>query len=56
MAGVIYARLVSDRLRVIWTHAVMAEQGDSEQYGGCVDQAFALRQVVEKVVEKAMVA
>ena len=54
--GKIYARIVSDRLRVVTDSVLMDEQGGFRMGRGCVDQVFAVRQVTEKVIEKGKVA
>ena len=52
MVGKIYARIVSDRLKVLINALVMDEQGGFRAGRGCIDQVFAVRQVFEKVIEK----
>ena len=48
----IYARVVCDRLRLLTDAVLMDEQGGFRVRRGCVDQIFAVRQVIEKVIEK----
>ena len=45
MVGKIYARIVSDRLKVLTNALVMDEQGAFRAGTGCIDQVFAVRQV-----------
>ena len=49
-----YARIVSDglQLRVLTDSVVMYEQCGFRAGRGCVDQVIAVRQVIEKVIEK----
>ena len=56
VVGKIYARVVCDRLRVLTDAVLMDEQGGFRVHRGCVDQIFAVRQVIEKVIEKDKVA
>ena len=52
VVGKIYARVVCDRLRVLTDAVLMDEQGGFRVRRGCVEQIFAVRQVIEKVIEK----
>ena len=52
VVGKIYARIVSDRLKVLTNALVMDEQGGFRAGRGCIDQVFAVRQVFEKVIKK----
>ena len=54
--GEIYARIVSDRLKVVTDSLLMDEQDGFRMGRGCVDQVFAVSQVIEKVIEKGKVA
>lgn len=49
-------RIVSDRLRLLTDSVIMVEQGEFMTGRGCVDQVFAVMQVIEKVTEKDKVA
>ena len=50
VVGKIYARIVSDRLKVLTNALVMDEQEGFRAGRGCIDQVFAVRQVFEKVI------
>ena len=52
MVGKIHGRLVCDRLRLLTDAVLMDEQSVFRARRGCVNQIFAVRQVIEKVVEK----
>ena len=52
VVGKTYARIVSDRLKVLTNALVMEEQGVFRAGRGYIDQVFAVRQVFEKVIEK----
>ena len=52
VVGKIYARVVCDSLRVLIDAVLMDEQGGFRARRGCVNQIFAVRQVIEKVIEK----
>ena len=52
MVGKIDARVVCDRLRLITDAVLMDEQGGFRIRRGCVEQIFAVRQVIEKVIGK----
>ena len=41
--GKIYARIVSDRVKVLMDELVMDGQGGFRAGGGCIDQVFAVR-------------
>ena len=56
MVRKIYARIVSDRLKVLTDALVMDEQGGFRAGRGCIDQVFVVRQVIEKVIKKDKVA
>lgn len=56
VVGKIYARIVSDRLRVLTDSVIMDEQGGFRASRGCVDQVFVVKQVIEKVIEKDKIA
>ena len=49
-----YVRIVSDglQLRVLTDSVVMYEQGGFRAVRQCVNQVFAVRQIIEKVIEK----
>ena len=48
----VYARIVSDGVKILMDELVMDEQGGFRAGRGCIDQVFAMRQVIEKVIEK----
>ena len=52
VVGKIYARVVCDRLRLLTDAVLMDKQGGFMVRRGCVEQIFAVRQVIEKVIEK----
>ena len=47
-----YAKVLNDRLKLMTAEKVMDEQGGFRAEKGCNDQIFAVRQVVEKTIEK----
>ena len=50
--GKVYVRIVSDRVKLLIDELVMDEQGGFRAGRGCIDQVFAVRQVIEKVIKK----
>ena len=47
-----YAKVLNDRVKLMTAEKVMDEQGGFRAEKGCHDQIFAVRQVVEKTIEK----
>ena len=52
MVGKVYARVLNDRVKLMTAEKVMDEQGGFKAGRGCIDQIFAVRQIVEKTIEK----
>ena len=52
MIGKMYARVLNDRIKLMTEGKVMDEQGGFRAGRSCNDQIFAVRQVVEKTIEK----
>ena len=50
--GKMYARVLNDRIKLMTEGKVMDEQGGFRAGRSCNDQIFAVRQVVEKTIEK----
>ena len=50
--GKIYARIVSGGVKILSDELAMDEQGGFRAGRGYIDQVFAVRQVIEKVIEK----
>jgi len=52
VVGKVYARVLNDRVKLMTAEKVMDEQGGFKAGRGCIDQIFAVRQIVEKTIEK----
>ena len=52
VVGKIYARVACGRLRLLTDAVLMDEQGGFRVRRGCVDQLFAVREVIDNVIEK----
>ena len=47
-----FARVLNDRVKDLMAGCVMDEQGGFRSGRGCIDQVFAVKQVIEKMIEK----
>jgi len=52
VVGKVFARVLNDRVKGLTEGSVMDEQGGFRSGRGCIDQVFAVKQVVEKMIEK----
>ena len=50
--GKVFARVLNERVKVLMVDKVMDEQGGFRAGRGCINQIFAVKQIVEKVVER----
>ena len=48
----VFARVLNDRVKGLTEGSVMDEQGGFRSGRGCLDQIFAVKQVIEKMIEK----
>ena len=48
----VFARVLNERVKVLAGDKVMDEQGGFRSGRGCIDQIFAVKQIVEKTIEK----
>ena len=48
----IVGKVLNERVKVLTGDKVMDEQGGFRSGRGCVDQIFAVKQIVEKTIEK----
>ena len=52
IVGKVFARVLNERVKVLTGDKVMDEQGGFRSGRGCTDQIFAVKQIVEKSIEK----
>ena len=52
IVGKVFARVLNERVKVVTVDKVMDEQGGFRTGRGCSDQIFAVKQIVEKTIEK----
>ena len=52
VVGKVFARVLNDRVKGLTEGSVMDEQGGFRSGRGCLDQIFAVKQVIEKMIEK----
>ena len=52
IVGKVFARVLNERVKVLTGDKVMDEQGGFRSGRGCIDQIFAVKQIVEKTIEK----
>ena len=52
VVGEVFARVLNDRVKGLTVGSVMDEQGGFRSGRGCLDQIFAVKQVIEKMIEK----
>ena len=52
IVGKVFARVLNERVKVMTVDKVMDEQGGFRSGRGCSDQIFAVKQIVEKTIEK----
>ena len=52
VVGKVFARVLNDRVKGLTEESVMDEQGGFRSGRGCIDQVFAVKQVIEKMIEK----
>ena len=52
IVGKVFARVLNERVKVLTGDKVMDEQGGFRLGRGCIDQIFAVKQIVEKIIEK----
>ena len=52
VVGEVFARVLNDRVKGLTEGSVMDEQGGFRSGRGCLDQIFAVKQVIEKMIEK----
>ena len=52
IVGKVFARVLNERVKVMTADKVMDEQGGFRSGRGCSDQIFAVKQIVEKTIEK----
>ena len=52
VVGKVFARVLNERVKGLTVDKVMAEQGGFRVGRGCNDQIFAVKQIVEKTIEK----
>ena len=52
VVGKVFARVLNDRVKGLTEGSVMDEQGGFRSGRGCIDQVFAVKQVIEKMIEK----
>ena len=52
VVGEVFARVLYDRVKGLTEGSVMDEQGGFRSGRGCLDQIFAVKQVIEKMIEK----
>ena len=50
--GKVFARVLNERVKVVTVSKVMGEQGGFRSGRGCRYQIFAVKQIVEKTIEK----
>ena len=55
VVGKVFARVLNDRVKGLTEGSVMDEQGGFRSARGCIDQVFAVKQVIEKMIEKGRV-
>ena len=52
VVGKVFAKVLNDRVKGLTEGRVMEEQGGFRSGRGCIDQVFAVKQVIEKMIEK----
>ena len=52
VVGKVYARVLHDRVKLVMADKVMDEEGGFRASRGCNAQIFAVRQIMEKTIEK----
>ena len=52
IVGEVFGRVLNERVKVVTVDKVMDEQGGFRSGRGCSDQIFAVKQIVEKTIEK----